>query len=65
MSELTRAIARLRSQLDEIEQLVREIGGGNKPQGRVIADLRDRTNDLEIEVKGMERISGKEPANEQ
>jgi hypothetical protein len=56
MSELSHAIARLRSQLDEIERLVREIGE-NKSQGRVIADLRDRTNDLEIEV---ERISGKE-----
>jgi hypothetical protein len=44
-SELMARIARLRSELNEIERLIR-----SKAEGRVLSDLRDRTNDLENEV---------------
>jgi hypothetical protein len=52
-SELLARIARVRSELDECERLIRAFG--NKAQARVLADLCDRTNDLEREAKEEER----------
>jgi hypothetical protein len=49
-SELLARIRAMRDQLDGIDRLLRAIGG-SKAQARVIADLRDRTNDLANEVK--------------
>jgi hypothetical protein len=39
----------VRAELDEIGRLLLTIGG-DKAQGRVLSDLRDRTNDLANEV---------------
>jgi hypothetical protein len=49
VSEVLARIAQVREQLAEIERSLREVGG-NKSHARLIADLRDRTNDLEAEV---------------
>jgi hypothetical protein len=40
----------VRREFNEIERSLRSIGG-TKAQGRVLCDLRDRTNDLESEVR--------------
>ena len=48
MTELLHRIANVRREFNEIERLVRDIG--TKVHGRIIADLKDRTNDLENEI---------------
>jgi hypothetical protein len=47
--ELLARIVRMRIELEEIERLVRAMGG-NKVQGRMIADLMERVNELELSV---------------
>jgi hypothetical protein len=49
-AELLACIGAIRNQLDAIDLLLRSIGG-DKAQARVLSDLRDRTNDLENEVR--------------
>jgi hypothetical protein len=49
MSDLFVRIAQVRQQLFEIEQALREVGA-TKSHGRMIADLRERANELEAEV---------------
>ena len=48
VTELLHRIANVRREFNEIERLVRDIG--TKVHGRIIADLKDRTNDLENEI---------------
>jgi len=47
-AEILRRIANVRGELNELEALLRAIG--TKVHGRIVADLKDRTNDLENEI---------------
>jgi hypothetical protein len=48
--ELLVRIRATRNQLDKIERALRKVGGGTKEHGRQMADLRERANELEVEV---------------
>ena len=52
-AEILRRIANVRDELNELEALLRAIG--TKVHGRIVADLKDRTNDLENEITKEER----------
>ena len=52
-AEILRRIANVRGELNELEALLRAIG--TKVHGRIVADLKDRTNDLENEITKEER----------
>jgi hypothetical protein len=48
-AELLQRLAHIRAELDECGRLLREVG--TKAEARALADLREQTNVLEIEVK--------------
>jgi hypothetical protein len=52
------SITRIRGELNELEAVLRVIGE-NKAQARVLADLRDRTNDLANEIGAGEKQEAK------